>query len=54
MAVLPDALRAALDDELARFPESRLAQAVERLSKRYRQGDSATSPILSSELDVAA
>ncbi|MGW4395254.1 small ribosomal subunit Rsm22 family protein [Amycolatopsis nivea] len=54
VAVLPEALRAALDDELARFPESRLAQAVDRLSKRYRQGDSATSPILSSELDVAA
>ncbi|WP_344862800.1 small ribosomal subunit Rsm22 family protein [Amycolatopsis ultiminotia] len=54
MAALPDDLRAALDNELGRFPESRLAQAVERLSKRYRQGDSATSPILASELDVAA
>ncbi|WP_409462256.1 small ribosomal subunit Rsm22 family protein [Amycolatopsis sp. GA6-003] len=54
VAVLPESLRAALDDELARFPESRLAQAVDRLSKRYRQGGSATSPILSSELDVAA
>ncbi|MBB4687867.1 small ribosomal subunit Rsm22 family protein [Amycolatopsis jiangsuensis] len=54
MAPLPDDLRIALDDELARFPEARLTQAVDRLSKRYRQGDSATSPILASELDVAA
>jgi ribosomal protein RSM22 (predicted rRNA methylase) len=54
VAVLPAPLRTALDDELGRFPESRLAQAVDRLSKRYRQGDAATSPILSSELDVAA
>nr|WP_245633888.1 small ribosomal subunit Rsm22 family protein [Amycolatopsis jejuensis] len=54
MATLPDDLRSALDDELGRYPESRLAQAVDRLSKRYRQGDSATSPILTSELDVAA
>ncbi|WP_033294418.1 small ribosomal subunit Rsm22 family protein [Amycolatopsis jejuensis] len=54
VATLPDDLRSALDDELGRYPESRLAQAVDRLSKRYRQGDSATSPILTSELDVAA
>lgn len=54
VAVLPDDLAAALDGELARHPQQRLAQAVERLSARYRQGDSATSPILASEVDVAA
>lgn len=54
MAVLPDDLSSALDDELARHPVPRLAQSVERLSTRYRQGDAATSPILSSEADVAA
>ncbi|MFI5608292.1 small ribosomal subunit Rsm22 family protein [Amycolatopsis sp. NPDC051903] len=54
MAHLPDDLRTALDDELGRFPESRLAQAVDKLSSRYRSGDSATAPILASELDVAA
>ena len=54
MAVLPDDLSSALDDELARHPLQRLTQSVERLSARYRQGDAATSPILSSEADVAA
>lgn len=51
---LPNDLAAALDGELARHPQHRLAQAVERLSARYRQGDAATSPILASEVDVAA
>ncbi|WP_086837764.1 small ribosomal subunit Rsm22 family protein [Amycolatopsis kentuckyensis] len=54
MAVLPDDLSSALDDELARHPVARLTQSVDRLSARYRQGDAATSPILSSEADVAA
>ncbi|MFF0143835.1 small ribosomal subunit Rsm22 family protein [Amycolatopsis sulphurea] len=54
VAHLPDDLRTALDDELGRFPETRLTQTVDRLSKRYRQGDSATAPILASEPDVAA
>ncbi|GHG16700.1 MULTISPECIES: small ribosomal subunit Rsm22 family protein [Amycolatopsis] len=54
MAVLPDDLSSALDDELARHPVARLTQSVDRLSTRYRQGDAATSPILSSEADVAA
>jgi ribosomal protein RSM22 (predicted rRNA methylase) len=54
VAVLPDDLAAALDGELARHPQQRLAQSVERLSARYRQGDAATSPILASEVDVAA
>ncbi len=54
VAVLPDDLAAALDGELARHPQQRLAQCVERLSARYRQGDSAASPILASEADVAA
>lgn len=54
VAVLPDDLSSALDDELARHPVPRLTQSVERLSTRYRQGDAAASPILSSEADVAA
>ncbi|MET8995381.1 small ribosomal subunit Rsm22 family protein [Amycolatopsis sp. Hca4] len=54
MAVLPDDLSSALDDELARHPLARLTQSVDRLSARYRQGDAATSPILGSEVDVAA
>ncbi|WP_329068416.1 small ribosomal subunit Rsm22 family protein [Amycolatopsis sp. NBC_01480] len=54
VAQLPDDLRSSLDGELGRFPEARLAQAVDKLSTRYRQGDAATSPILSSEIDVAA
>src|SRR6184192_58280 len=54
VAVLPDDLSSALDEELARHPVARLAQSVDRLSTRYRQGDAATSPILSSEADVAA
>lgn len=54
VAVLPDDLSSALDAELARHPVARLTQAVDRLSTRYRQGDAATSPILSSEADVAA
>ncbi|WP_410593194.1 small ribosomal subunit Rsm22 family protein [Amycolatopsis sp. lyj-23] len=54
MAVLPDDLSSALDDELARHPVARLTQSVDRLSARYRRGDAATSPILSSEADVAA
>lgn len=54
MAVLPDDLSSALDAELARHPVPRLTQSVDRLSTRYRQGDAATSPILSSEADVAA
>ncbi|WP_329054491.1 small ribosomal subunit Rsm22 family protein [Amycolatopsis sp. NBC_01488] len=54
MAVLPDDLFSALDDELARHPLQRLTQSVDRLSTRYRQGDAATSPILTSEADVAA
>ncbi|WP_432848287.1 small ribosomal subunit Rsm22 family protein [Amycolatopsis sp. CA-161197] len=54
MAHLPEDLRTALDDELGRFPESRLAQAVDKLSSRYRSGEAATAPILTSELDVAA
>ncbi|WP_328448033.1 small ribosomal subunit Rsm22 family protein [Amycolatopsis sp. NBC_00438] len=54
MAVLPDDLSAALDDELARHPLHRLTQAVDKLSTRYRQGDAATSPILASDVDVAA
>ncbi|ADJ50342.1 rRNA methylase [Amycolatopsis mediterranei S699] len=54
VAVLPDDLSSALDDELARHPVGRLTQSVDRLSARYRQGDAATSPILSSEADVAA
>ncbi|SED74608.1 Ribosomal protein RSM22 (predicted rRNA methylase) [Amycolatopsis tolypomycina] len=54
MAVLPDDLSSALDDELARHPVARLTQSVDRLSARYRQGDAATSPILTSEADVAA
>jgi ribosomal protein RSM22 (predicted rRNA methylase) len=54
VAVLPDDLSSALDDELARHPVARLTQAVDRLSARYRQGDAATSPILGSEADVAA
>ncbi|WP_206785373.1 small ribosomal subunit Rsm22 family protein [Amycolatopsis sp. MtRt-6] len=54
MAVLPDDLSSALDDELARHPLARLTQSVDRLSARYRQGDAATSPILTSEADVAA
>jgi ribosomal protein RSM22 (predicted rRNA methylase) len=54
VAVLPDDLSSALDEELARHPVQRLTQSVERLSTRYRQGDAATSPILTSEVDVAA
>jgi ribosomal protein RSM22 (predicted rRNA methylase) len=54
VAVLPDDLSAALDDELARHPLQRLTQAVDRLSTRYRQGDAATSPILASDVDIAA
>lgn len=54
MAVLPDDLSAALDDELAKHPLHRLTQAFDRLSTRYRQGDAATSPILASDVDVAA
>ncbi|MFJ1766621.1 small ribosomal subunit Rsm22 family protein [Amycolatopsis sp. NPDC088138] len=54
MAVLPDDLSSALDDELARHPLHRLTQSVDRLSTRYRQGDSADSPILTSDVDVAA
>ncbi|MEV6648228.1 small ribosomal subunit Rsm22 family protein [Amycolatopsis sp. NPDC051371] len=54
MAVLPDDLSSALDDELARHPVPRLAQSVDRLSTRYRQGDAAASPILATEADVAA
>jgi ribosomal protein RSM22 (predicted rRNA methylase) len=54
VAVLPDDLSSALDDELARHPVHRLTQSVDRLSTRYRQGDSATSPILTSDVDVAA
>lgn len=54
VAHLPDDLRTALDDELGRFPESRLAQAVDKLSARYRSGEAAAAPILASELDVAA
>jgi ribosomal protein RSM22 (predicted rRNA methylase) len=54
VAVLPDDLSSALDDELARHPLHRLTQSVERLSARYRQGDAATSPILTSDLDIAA
>ena len=52
MAVLPDDLSSALDDELARHPVARLTQSVDRLSARYRQGDAATSPILGSEADL--
>ncbi|MCR6484433.1 small ribosomal subunit Rsm22 family protein [Amycolatopsis sp. OK19-0408] len=54
MAVLPDDLSSALDDELGKHPLARLTQSVDRLSARYRQGDAATSPILGSEVDVAA
>jgi ribosomal protein RSM22 (predicted rRNA methylase) len=54
VAVLPDDLSSALDEELARHPVPRLAQSVDRLSTRYRQGDAATSPILNSEADIAA
>lgn len=54
VAVLPDSLRSALDAELGKYPPTRLTQAVERLSSRYRENSPATAPILSSEVDIAA
>jgi ribosomal protein RSM22 (predicted rRNA methylase) len=54
VAVLPDDLSSALDGELARHPVARLTQSVDRLSTRYRQGDAADSPILGSDVDIAA
>ena len=54
MVVLPGDLSSALDEELAKYPQQRLAQSVDRLSARYRQGDAATSPILATDVDVAA
>ncbi len=54
MALLPHDLRSALDEELGRYSQTRLAQSVERLSARYRQNNPATAPILSSDADIAA
>jgi ribosomal protein RSM22 (predicted rRNA methylase) len=54
VAVLPEDLRSALDEELGRYPENRLTQSVERLSARYRQNNPATAPILNSDVDIAA
>lgn len=54
MALLPEDLRSALDEELGRYPQNRLTQSVERLSARYRQNSPATAPILSSDADIAA
>ncbi|KZB87163.1 small ribosomal subunit Rsm22 family protein [Amycolatopsis regifaucium] len=54
MAALPPDLRSALDEELGKYPQTRLTQSVERLSSRYRENSPATAPILSSEVDIAA
>ncbi|ANN14790.1 rRNA methyltransferase [Amycolatopsis orientalis] len=54
VAALPDPLRSALDEELGKYPQTRLTQSVERLSSRYRENNPATAPILSSEVDIAA
>ncbi|OXM51276.1 rRNA methyltransferase [Amycolatopsis thailandensis] len=54
VSALPETLRAALDEELGKYPQHRLTQSVERLSTRYRENAPASAPILSSEADIAA
>ncbi|RSM81875.1 rRNA methyltransferase [Amycolatopsis sp. WAC 01375] len=54
VSALPETLRSALDEELGKYPQTRLTQSVERLSTRYRENNPASAPILSSEVDIAA
>ncbi len=54
MAALPETLLSALDQELGKYPQTRLTQSVERLSSRYRENNPASAPILSTDVDIAA
>jgi ribosomal protein RSM22 (predicted rRNA methylase) len=47
-------LRACIDDAVAGTKTAKLAAHVEKLSALYRAGDAATTPILSTEVDVLA
>lgn len=54
MTDLPAPLRDGLDAALVRWPAQRLAASVQRLMAAYRSGGAAASPILASDIDVAA
>lgn len=54
MVELPEALRQALEAELAGYSTRQLSQSAERLSQRYRADHPAAQAILTSPLDSAA
>lgn len=54
MASLPESLGEALEEALAGIPAAGLARSVSFLTDRYRSGQPASSPILTSAADVAA
>ncbi|MFB9904099.1 small ribosomal subunit Rsm22 family protein [Allokutzneria oryzae] len=51
---LPADLQSALDTAIGGLPQQALARSVDRLSTRYREGRAASTPILGSDVDVAA
>jgi ribosomal protein RSM22 (predicted rRNA methylase) len=54
VASLPESLQQALEDALAGIPARELARSVSSLTDRYRSGQPASAPILTSVTEVAA